>query len=375
MLCLRLPLVRQGGWRAFSTATAAGGFPVVDIASLRAGSDPAARDEAVSQIQLAASTHGFFYISGTGAEAARRKRVFSATKEFFASDQAHKDSIAFSSSRPGFTRGYIGVGGESGSDLNECKEAFSYGFEPPAGGQLAAEEGQNDLEGPNVWPAQDCVSEGWNADMQKFYDDMCDVSSAVTTGLSQALGHESKYLPSFCNEGHKISLMRLFHYLPYDHTANGTAFGASANDRIGSSPHTDWGFLTLVVQEDDQADAGGLEVFFDDTWVPLPPVEDSIIVNCGDFVSLFSGGRVKSPLHRVVNGDKDRYSLVFFYYPDYDANIPTMDALKKGTPALSLLKDQRAGHGGAGESSGALDVPFGRYIAQKWASVSRQEAN
>lgn len=44
--------------------------------------------------------------------------------------------------------------------------------------------------------------------------------------------------------GDSISLMRLFHYMPYG-LAGAVGEG---QERIGSSPHTDWGFLTLILQ-------------------------------------------------------------------------------------------------------------------------------
>lgn len=46
-------------------------------------------------------------------------------RRFFALPGATKGEIP--AKKGGFTRGYIGFGGESGSHLLECKEAFSYG--------------------------------------------------------------------------------------------------------------------------------------------------------------------------------------------------------------------------------------------------------
>src|SRR3546814_4528856 len=47
----------------------------------------------------------------------------------------------------------------------------------------------------------------------------------------------------------------------------------------------------------------------------------SMIVNCGDYLSLLSRGRYKSPVHRVLCPPVDRVSYVFFYYPSYDARL------------------------------------------------------
>lgn len=46
-------------------------------------------------------------------------------RRFFALPEEVKRKIP--AKKGGFTRGYIGFGGESGSHLLECKEAFSYG--------------------------------------------------------------------------------------------------------------------------------------------------------------------------------------------------------------------------------------------------------
>ena len=110
-------------------------------------------------------------------------------------------------------------------------------------------------------------------------------------------------------------------------------------------------------------------------WVRIPPRAGSLVVNCGDWVSLFSGGRIKSPLHRVVNGSKPRNSLVFFAYPAYDAPLPKLSGGGGAAAELSLLTDQsRDSEGGAergAEGGAGAELPFGAYIAQKWASVQR----
>jgi len=111
--------------------------------------------------------------------------------------------------------------------------------------------------------------------------------------------------------------MRLFHYLTphekYDAVNND---GKSA---IGSSPHTDWGYLTLIMAEE-----AGLEANIDDEWVtiePLPKEENAFLINCGDWLAYHTRGRYVSPLHRVRAAvDRERFSSVFFHYPDYNAD-------------------------------------------------------
>ena len=184
------------------------------------------------------------------------------------------------------------------------------------------------------------------------------------------------------------------------------SFCETEGDRIGSSAHTDWGFITLVDQGDDPAgERGGLEAWIAEAdastprggyWKPIPPLDGARVVNCGDWVSLFSRGRIQSPLHRVVNGTKERTSLVFFAYPSFDAALPSLSAAEidaaagveaggaSGTgrsaatrlASLSLLADQSQDMAKSKVKSNAsvcaeAAEPFGTYISRKWAEVAR----
>jgi isopenicillin N synthase-like dioxygenase len=67
--------------------------------------------------------------------------------------------------------------------------------------------------------------------------------------LSAALGDAT--LPTVAG-GESTSFMRMFHYLSSEQSAD----VAPHAPRIGSSPHTDWHVLTIVVQDE----TGGLQV-------------------------------------------------------------------------------------------------------------------
>eukprot|EP00746_Dinoflagellata_sp_MGD_P139926 gnl/MRDRNA2_/MRDRNA2_73269_c0_seq2.p1 gnl/MRDRNA2_/MRDRNA2_73269_c0~~gnl/MRDRNA2_/MRDRNA2_73269_c0_seq2.p1 ORF type:complete len:160 (-),score=23.60 gnl/MRDRNA2_/MRDRNA2_73269_c0_seq2:330-785(-) len=70
----------------------------------------------------------------------------------------------------------------------------------------------------------------------------------------------------------------------------------------------------------------GLEVWFQDRWVAVPHIPGSIIVNSGEMLSRLSEGRFKASVHRVrAKNDFERYSLVSFWAPNYDALLPDPD--------------------------------------------------
>ncbi|KAJ0408602.1 hypothetical protein P43SY_008949 [Pythium insidiosum] len=77
-------------------------------------------------------------------------------------------------------------------------------------------------------------------------------------------------------------------------------------------------------------------------------------------------------MHRVIADDRERYSMVFFYYPDFDAVIPR-------PPEQSALRiGGNRGDGGHDSFNNLLDGTvakadgcFGEYIMAKWAGVQR----
>lgn len=83
--------------------------------------------------------------------------------------------------------------------------------------------------------------------------------------------------------------------------------------------HRDYGTFTLIFQD---GSVGGLEVFGNGAWVPLPPNADMIFL-WGWSAAILSNGRIQAPLHRVVSTQKDkgdtlasrRNSAIFFVAP------------------------------------------------------------
>ncbi|XP_038971130.1 protein DMR6-LIKE OXYGENASE 2-like [Phoenix dactylifera] len=78
------------------------------------------------------------------------------------------------------------------------------------------------------------------------------------------------------------------------------------NLTLGMPPHSDYGFLTILLQDDVE----GLQVQSGGEWITVEPVPNSFVINIGDHLEIFSNGRYKSVLHRVlVNSSKSRISV------------------------------------------------------------------
>ncbi len=82
--------------------------------------------------------------------------------------------------------------------------------------------------------------------------------------------------------------------LRYLHYPAGLA--ARSHAQLGAGAHTDYGSITLLLQDD----VGGLEVrSVDGQWRTAIPVPDTIVINAGDLMERWTNGRFRSTLHRV----------------------------------------------------------------------------
>ena len=71
----------------------------------------------------------------------------------------------------------------------------------------------------------------------------------------------------------------------------------------------------------------GLEVLdrSSNTWHPVEPFDEMIVVNFGDAIEYWSKGFIKSTVHRVImpimgsKKENERYSIAFFCHPNNSA--------------------------------------------------------
>lgn len=283
--------------------------------------------------------------------------AFAESRRFFARPHPDKFRVTQTKQQPGVTRGYLGAAAESGAEHVEWKEAFSWSYE----WENTSAKPRNQFEAPNIWPATQSSGHQTHQ-MKTAFNNLFHFMHTVMLALADALEHfvaadktQTLTLRSQCVDGETISLLRAFHYLQRDD---------SKPDMTGSCAHTDWGFATLVAQEYHSENA--LQVCIEGVWRDVPPKPHTLVVNCSDFLSVLTKGRLKSPLHRVVLTQKERFSFVYFQYPGYDTPMPHTEEVSN----LSLMKDQSVGMDGRQVTVDG-DVSFGQYIAHKWEQVQR----
>mmetsp|Transcript_66903 Transcript_66903/g.160186 ORF Transcript_66903/g.160186 Transcript_66903/m.160186 type:complete len:376 (+) Transcript_66903:82-1209(+) len=365
--------------------------PTVDISAFLGGTsaDELAKEAAVRDLVAAVSTYGSFWVKLPVSEYSRRDRdnYLDSISHLF---QVEPHNRVFHDG-VGVARGYIKVGGESGASGNfEHKEGFSYGYSQWEQNGL---EPSNDMEAHNVWPRDDHESPFSHQDRMTLEGKLFNLCTAVGDALvrmfSLDLCGSEHTLADDWRGGETTHLARLFRYFP-DSQLPESFSKEQYRQVLGSSPHTDWGLLTVILADDTP----GLELLWtgkqvsatkvgseDDAseagWKLVRPEFDQakLFVNTGDFMSIVSGGRYISPLHRVVLpragsvASQERNSCVFFYYPRYDANIPTLSNSCKQT--YSVFTDQ-AKDGGGSLTVDDASMTFGSFISKKWASVTRK---
>ncbi|KAM0835706.1 hypothetical protein ACQ4PT_062766 [Festuca glaucescens] len=115
---------------------------------------------------------------------------------------------------------------------------------------------------------------------------------------------------------------------------------------LGMPPHSDYGFLTLVLQDEVE----GLQVMHDGEWLTVDPVPGSFVVNVGDHFEIYSNGRYKSVLHRVrVNSTRPRISVASFH---------RVGAQRVVGPAPELIDEERGS-----EPRRYMDTDFATFLA------------
>jgi isopenicillin N synthase-like dioxygenase len=258
-------------------------------------SDPVLKPQIVSAIHQAAISPGFFQVTGHPIPLSLRNRLFDALKTFYALPHDVKQSLHRNNST--CLRGYETVGEQRLEEgYQDAKEGFMIGQELDG-------EGLRFAQGPNQWPPEE-LCPGFRETFMEYFEAMRVFSRTMFRVVALGLGLEEGALDDFVYGRDTVTMCRAHRYPP-------TTPEMAAKSR-GIGAHTDFGALTLLLQDD----IGGLEVFHrpSQTWHPVHPVKDAYVVNIGDMLSRWTNDKYMSTLHRVILpiSDRDRYSIAFF---------------------------------------------------------------
>ena len=260
--------------------------------------------------------YGFGYIINHGIEKTLIEKLFQVSKQFHSQPLSEKMRVALDHNH----RGYIAINTSTDvnsklADVKKPNQSESF---------MMMREDKSELpdvylSGPNQWPKLENfkeVLEKYTFNMTKLGRNLMRLA-LLSSGVKDLSVMQSLDTPTIW--------LRLLHYPPISKN--------SPSDLYGSAPHTDFGCLTILAQDE----IGGLQVQTrEGEWIDVPKLEGSFVVNVGDMLSRYTNGLLRSTPHRVINkSGKERFSCPFFFDPHTNAVVQPLKGT--GKPKFSPI--------------------------------------
>ena len=279
----------------YSEPQSARTIPIVDLAGTFAP-DEAAKERAAEAIRIASRDTGFFYVANHGVSRELVARAFSETNRFF--DRRLEWKLALRKQQG--TNGYEPLETQRLDNASpaDLKESFNFAS---AGVPDAPDAARN------LWPDD---LPNFREGLDAYYRAMLALGLHISRLIARSLGMPPDYFDDALR--YPSAPLRLLRY-------PAQPIGAEYN-QLGAGAHTDWGWITLLAQDE----CGGLEVeTVSGDWIRAEPVPDTFVINLGDLVARWTNGLYHSNMHRVMNNrsGRDRHSIVLFYNPEYSTHV------------------------------------------------------
>ncbi len=330
--------------------TAMSTVPVIEIEALvsaREGSTDDSIAALADALDTACRDTGFFCITGHGISPELIADLERVARQFFALPESVKAAIAMPNAGRAW-RGWFPLGGEMTNGVPDRKEGIYFGTELDSADERVRR--RTPLHGANLFPVE--LPE-LRTVVLHWLDELSDLGQILLSGIALGLGLDRAWFRANLTND-PTTLFRIFRYPPHDAP---TAIGAG---EWGVAEHTDYGLLTLLLQDD----SGGLQVKGRDGWVEVPPVPNSFVCNIGDMLERMTGGRYRSTPHRVRNtSGRERLSFPFFFDPSWDARVDPLPLVGGALPDAETVQRWD------GRSVFDFDGTYGEYLTAKVAKV------
>jgi isopenicillin N synthase-like dioxygenase len=259
-------------------------FPIIDITHI---SEPSHQRAIAEEITPATARWGFLLLKGHPIPSAEVKEMFNLSHTFFSLDEAAKEPWPLEHS---LNIGYVG-------SLRDRKrdDKMSMWFGGPTG---ALNDERNAKHLPPYWHMHTVKLEAFKLHCHALMLQLLECF-ALALDLPDAAYFAKAHDPSVA----KGNSLRMLIYPARDVAPRGST---------RMQPHTDSGSVTLLFQQ-----SAGLEVLSPEgEWVAAPYLEEIFLVNVGDMMAFWSGGKLKATRHRVtfegVPARRERLSMAYF---------------------------------------------------------------
>ena len=306
-------------------------MPILDLGDWLAGGPIA---PLAAQFKAACTNTGFFYVRNHGVPRAAVDAVFDATRRYFSlsAQERLKDKID-----ERFRRGFMPYGvTQHPGHKPDLKESYELGMDLPVTDPDV--QAGLPLHGPNRWPAD----KPWLKEAaEAYFAQTLVLGKNLLRIFATALEQPEDFFLQWCRK--PMVQSRLFHYPPQ---SSPTAL------ELGAAAHTDYGMLTILAQDP----IGGLELRTrSGEWVAAPYIEDTLVINLGDMVKVWTNDTYVSNPHRVANRTgRERFSIPTFFNLDY------------ATPVACLPQFQSADN-----PSRHAPVKSGDYLVKRFSEVQK----
>lgn len=277
-------------------------IPIIDF-SLLTSPDPHQRSTAIHHLSKACQDWGFFMVVNHGIPENLMKAVIDCTNEFF--NLAEEDKREYA--------------GKHVLDPIRCGTSFN-----------ASKE--------NVFFWRDYLKvfvhphfysptkpQGYRDIISEYCEKIREVAKKLLGGISESLGLDESFLDKALDlkSGLQIFVGNYYPSCPQPELT------------MGMPPHSDHGLLTLLIQNQ----VSGLQVQYQGKWINVNSLPNSLLVNTGDHLEIFSNGKYKSNMHRaVVNNKVTRISIATPHGPSLETIVSPASPLieKENSPTAYI---------------------------------------
>nr|GMC63710.1 protein SRG1 [Ipomoea batatas] len=265
-------------------------IPIINLSLLENGDEDELR-----KLDFASKEWGFFQVIDHGVRDDVLRNMKAAVASFFELPVEDKKKYAMAENDlQGYGQGYV-VSDQQKLDWNDLMFLVTL---PPK------------YRNMKYWPS---TLSGFKEAVEEYAIDIEMVTTKILANLSLLMGMEKHSLREM--HGEMKQGIRMNYYPPC----------AKSDLVLGVSPHSDSSSITLLLQEDEIA---GLQIRHKQSWVPINPIPNAIVVNLGDVMEAWSNGVYKSIEHRAVtNQTKARISVATFVIPEDQVDIEPVETM------------------------------------------------
>lgn len=255
-------------------------LPMIDLAQLQG--DGEGRAAVVEAIGQACQQWGFFQVKNHGVPESTMVEMLRVAREFF--QLPTEEKMRYFSTDPKSLMRYSTSFDAKEDQILNWRDFLRYSCKPIE-------------EMMPLWPAKPTDFRKVNA---KYHIEIGKLGEKLLDVISESLGLGTKYLNDLFRDYSQMSVCNFYPTCPNPELA------------LGLRGHIDSGCINILLQDD----VGGLQVWHEDRWVPVPPISNTLVINLGSSMQLLTNGKYKGPLHRAVtHKNRERTSMVTAHSP------------------------------------------------------------